>query len=208
MVHAGWFQPEPIHHESYLEKACVELLLLMPQARHIQHQPMKLIYEEDGKERTHIPDFKVTLADASFAVVEVKPAKFVKKHRTKFDACAAQLASSGVPYLVCTDKELSADRVARAEALRDMARRLVPGDALNALLDLVRAEGFVKIEEAMDLGIGQNVIGHAVGRRLLTVGPSLEISPPNGLRLMESEDEFLSSSDWLGCPPWRANMEI
>ncbi|WP_133700400.1 TnsA endonuclease N-terminal domain-containing protein [Roseateles toxinivorans] len=207
-VHASWLQDDPIHHESFLEKGGIEILLLMPMAAHIKSQPIKLIYVSEGKERTHYPDFQVRLKDGRHIIVEVKPSVFVDEHRHKFNSCSAQLARAGIEYYVCTEKSLDAERVGRAENLRDQARRAAPSDELAELLHAVRLGGHLLIADALAQGFNPQVIGHAVGRRLLTVGPSLELSPTNRLRLMENEDGHLRCSDWIGSPPWGAHVAI
>lgn len=185
-VHASWFQSDPIHHESFLEKGCIELMLLMPMATHIQHQPVKMRYQFEGKEHSHVPDFKLTLAGGAQAIVEVKPESLLDEHRNKFDQCSAQLAQAGIDYYVCTDKKLTDAFVERAEGLRDLARRAVPADMLRELLLLVSSGDDLKVEDALNQGFSEQVIGHAVGRRLLTVGPSLDLSPSNRLVVMDT----------------------
>ncbi|MCX2864307.1 hypothetical protein OOZ63_20985 [Paucibacter sp. PLA-PC-4] len=207
-VHASWFQSDPIHHESFLEKSCIEILLLMPMAEQIRHQPMTLTYMVDDTERRHIPDFQVRLRDGTHIVVEVKPEALLDEHRRKFDCCSAQLTNAGIEYYVCTDAWLTDERVGRAECLRDQARRSAPADELAGLLNLVRSRQDLLIADALAQGFSHHVIGHAVGRRLLTAGPQLDISPSNRLTSMEHEDEHVRCSDWLGSPPWGQNVAI
>jgi len=180
----------------------------MPMAAHIQHQPLKIRYEFDGKEHFHVPDFKLTLRGGQHVIVEVKPDSLVNDHRVKFEQCSAQLAQAGIEYYVCTDKTLPSALVERAESLRDLARRAAPADMLSELLRAVDVSGGMKVEDVLDRGFSHQLIGHAIGRRLLTVGPSLEISPPNRLVVMEKSDGFVCCSDWLGGTPWRANVAV
>ena len=184
------------------------MMLLMPMVVHIQHQPLKIRYEFEDREHFHVPDFKLTLRGGLYAIVEVKPDSLVKEHQVKFDRCSAQLAQSGIDYYVCTDRTLPSTLVERAEWLRDSARRAVPAETLRELLCVVAAQDDVKVGDVLDQGFDHQMIGHAIGRRLLTVGPSLDISPPNRLIVMEKSDGFVCCSDWLGSAPWRANVAV
>ena len=205
-IHAPSFQPDPIHHESDLERGCIEVLLLMPMAKHIRHQPMSLKYEIDGKQREYTPDLQVTLNDGKIAIIEVKPECFVDEYRAMFDICAPKLAAAGIDFFVCTDAWLSEARLARASELRDAGRRNGPPASVAKLTGLVARAGKLQVRDALEAGVDHNVIRHAVGRRLLTVGPDLDVSPVNWLRSMESDDEYVCCGDWLGGPPWGKNM--
>ncbi|UXH77914.1 Tn7 transposase TnsA N-terminal domain-containing protein [Roseateles amylovorans] len=207
-IHAPWFQPEPIHYESDLERGAVEVMLLMPMARQIRHQPMTLNYELDGGLHRYTPDFQVTFVDGQEIVVEVKAERFVDEHRGKFDRCASQLLSGGIDFFVCTDLSLDDERIGRACALRDAARRAAPPEAVSTLLRWVQEAGRLQIGESLEAGIDLRVVMHAVGRRLLTVGPELDLASVNWLQLMEPEDGDLCCSSWLGSARWTENMAL
>ncbi len=199
-IHATWFQPEAIHHESDLEAEAVRHLLLAPTVRRIEHQAAKLTYFDGTAERTHIPDLRLT-EDRRKAFVEVKPAKFVAKHRLKFDACAALLKNSGIDYFVCTEEHIG-ERGERAQMLLELAKRMAPSDALNSLVAWVRDKRRVDVDEALAAGYSEHLIGHAVGRRLVITDPSLLLAPGNWLSTQETADELPSIEQWLGCSPW------
>lgn len=199
-IHATWIQPGAIHHESDLEADSIRLLLLAPSVRRIEHQAQKIKYFDGIAERTHIPDLRIT-CDRAHCFVEVKPARFVDKHLLKFDACAALLRSSGIDYFVCTEEHIR-ERGERALTLLGLAKRLAPSDALSSLVAWVRDKRRVDVEEALAAGYSEDLIGHAVGRRLVITDPSLLLAPGNWLSTQETADELPSIEQWLGCSPW------
>lgn len=199
-IHATWFQPEAIHHDSDLEAEAIRHLLLAPAVRRIEHQAVKLTYFDGTAERTHIPDFRLT-EDRGKTFVEVKPTKFVDKNRLKFDCCAALLKSSGIDYFVFTEEHI-AERGERAATLLDLAKRMAPSDALNSLVAWVRDNRRVDVGEALAAGYSEHVIGHAVGRRLLITDPTLLLASGNWLSTQETADELPNIEQWLGCSPW------
>lgn len=201
-IHAPWLQTDPIHHESDLEAAAVKLLLLAPAVQGIHHQAVKLTYFDGIKDRTHVPDLKVVLRNQGYALIEVKPAKFVDGHRVKFDACAGLLARQGVDYFVCTDQHANKTRTARASELLHLARMAAPADQLLKLVTWVREHDRITVRAAISQGHAQVLLGHAVGRRLLYTDPSLDLDPESWLFTQETVNEHFSLSDWLGCSPW------
>lgn len=206
VIHATWFQEREIHHESRLERSFIEVALLMPGLRGIRHQPLTINYEVGRPKQTYTPDFELTFDGGESLMVEVKPQRFLEKHRQKLMACADILAQRGQLLYVCTDARLRRDLRRRASELRDSARRVAPEHDLVQLLRLVRENGRIKIASAIAAGVDLAVIAHAVGRRYLTVGSELDLSPMNWLRSLESESEFVRRSDWLGGPPWGADV--
>lgn len=177
-------------------------MLLAPGVQGIHHQAVKLTYSDGANERTHVPDLKVTLADQRYALVEVKPVKFVEKHRVKFDACANLLAHQGVDYFVCTDKQADRVRVFRARELLQTARMAAPPAELLKLVSWVRSQGRVTVGDAASSGYDLVLVEHAVGRRMLFTDPSLDLDPESWLFTQETADEYLSLAKWLGCSPW------
>lgn len=201
-IHASWFQADPIHHESDLEAGIAKLLLLTPTVERIQPQAVKLAYLDGATERTHVPDFLVTLRDKRKAVVEGKPERFVAEHSQKFDACARLLKHRDVDYFVCTDRHAHKARVARADELLQAARMAAPADQLAELVTWVRASHRVTVQEAHSRGYCEMLIEHAVGRRLLLTDPTLDLAPGSWLTTQETADEHLCIDRWLGCSPW------
>jgi len=201
-IHVSWFQDSPIHHESDLEAGVIKVLLLAPAVRHIQHQPVKLSYLDGEKERNHFPDLGLTLGDGRKILVEVKPAEFVPKHEVKFYACAAMLRSKGVDYYVCTDEQVTEERIGRAQAILDHAKMAAHAPDLAALVEWVRSLGQASVQDALARGHSEQLIWHAVGRRLLMTDPSLELAPGSWLTTQEIADEPYCIDRWLGCSAW------
>lgn len=201
-IHASWFQADPIHHESDLEAGIAKTLLLAPTVESIRPQAIKLTYWDGADERTHVPDFLVTLRDKRTAVVEGKPERFVPEHRQKFDACATLLRQRGVDYFVCTDKHADKARVARADELLQAARMAAPAEQLAELIAWVRTSGRATVQETLSKGYSEMLVEHAVGRRLLLTDPTLDLAPGSWLTTQETADELLCIEHWLGCSPW------
>lgn len=60
-------------HESRLKLARLLLDDMDPAVSWIVAQPFRMVSEVDGKQRSHVPDFLLTMADGSHVVVDVKP---------------------------------------------------------------------------------------------------------------------------------------
>lgn len=192
-----------------LERSCILLLLLAPGVIRIQQQPERLNVLVEGR-LTYVPDFRVTLRDQGRELIEVRPEKFVAKDAEVFSRAAICLAERGHPFYVCTDKALEKGRVNRAEHCYFMAKRAAPPDQLSLLVSEVRTAGRLQIADALGLVVSEDVIAHAVGRRLVSAGPDVDLSPKNWLTSMESqiESENLSAGHWLGCSPWPAHLAV
>lgn len=203
-LNAPWLQPSGIHHESKLERGCAYLLLLVPGVVEIRAQPLRLEVELE-KRHTYVPDYLVKFRDGSRELIEVKPDVFVGKDTALFNQAAARFADRETPFFVVTDTQLTEQRIERARDCNLMAKQAEPTDALKRLTRRVQAEGRLLIDDALRLGFKQNVIQYAVGRRLLTAGPDVNLSPENWLSLMESrnDSEGFSAGAWLGSEPWR-----
>lgn len=203
-VNAAWVQPSGIHFESKLERACAYLLLLVPGVVEIRAQPLCIDVDLE-KRHTYVPDFLVKFCDGTRELIEVKPDVFVDKDTELFDQAATRFADRQTPFFVVTDSQLTPDRIERARACNVMAKMAEPTDALKQLTRRVQAEGRLLIDDARRLGFQQNVMQYAVGRRILTTGPKVDLSPENWLSMMESrnDSESFSAGAWLGCEPWR-----
>lgn len=201
-IHAPWFQPDPIHHESDLEAAVVRVLLLAPSLTRIQHQPARIPYDDGSQQRHHVPDYLVELGDRQL-IVEVKPERFVEQHRTKFDACADILEARGVDYFVCTDGQVDKARGERAGEMLQLARMTADPGELADLLSWLTQQGRACVRSAEARGHSMPMLMHAVGRRLVATDPALRLAPDDWLLAKDSADELSSFEQWLGCSAWR-----
>lgn len=205
-VHATWLQESPIHHEGMLEKSAIEILLLLPGIRLIEHQPFTVVLDVNGVDRKYTPDLRITFDDGSQVVVEVKPRVFVERNHWKFDRCAQLLWERGQSFYVFDDTRIDKQRARRAADFRSLARREVRCIELNRMLGWLHAPGVKTLAAAQAAGFDQLLVGHAIGRRLLTIGPDLNLAPETALRLMESQIGNLHLDRWLGGPPWPTDM--
>lgn len=207
VVAANWFQEQWIPHESFPEKSCILLLLLAPGILTILAQAVRLpVAVEDRK--TYVPDFLVEGKDRRKTFIEVRPKHFIAQDRAVFTSAASLLAAEGSPFYVCSDEQLSEARLASAERCHDQAKRRAPVPELQRLITEVERLGRLTIADATALDIPLGVIEHAVGRRLVSAGPQVDLSPNSWLVPLESlEDEFPDSGAWLGCKPWHDSMD-
>lgn len=205
-VHEPWRQSEPIQHESHLEKQCIEVLLLMPCVVQIESQPFSVEFTVEGRQRTYTPDLRVTLADGSQALVEPKGQPFVGAFR---DLLAAGLRdairSLSLPLYLVPSELIDKARANRASEIRSMARRTPPTGAMDALLSWMENQRRPTVGDAEQGGHPFGHIGYAVGRRLLSVGPSFDLSPQQPLYLA-STHEHIHIDDWLGYPGRAENV--
>lgn len=212
LINAGWVQSSSIEYESQLERHFVHLALLMPELVSIQHQPFKISYREFEKERTHIPDMLLALKGGRHAIVEIKPSRFVGKHKEKFDAASAVVAEKKGTYFVATEEHIDQDRYARAEYWLRYARIPMAEDICVPVMRVVmKSVGGVKYGDLLDSGISEAVILHLLGRRHLVADPDLIVGRETLLNVTKHgdvENEAVSISRWFGCLPWRAELPI
>jgi len=213
IVHARWFQPEGIVHESELEAAFVRHAVLCPAIRAIQAQPFRLPWRDaDGVDREYVPDYLVTLMDGSRIVVEVRPAKFVEQDRSKFDAAARSLAAKQIGYVVATDEHVPESRQQLDRLILRAARGNVsPARAASATALVASAgEGGLPWRSALVSEIPEQDWLHLVGRRLLVADTGVTLSASSRLfQPLECpgarDHECLQFERWFGCQAWRSD---
>jgi hypothetical protein len=205
-IHEPWLQSTPIQHESHLEKQCVEVLLLMPGIVQIESQPFAVEFTVQGRQRNYTPDFRVTLADGSQALVEPKGPPFVQAFRDLLDAGLREaIRSLSLPLYLVPSGLISTERAIHASEMRAMARRTPPTGAMDALLTWAAKQRHPTVGDAEQAGHPLGHIGYAVGRRLLAVGPNFDLSPQQPLYLA-STHEHIHLDDWLGYPGRAENV--
>ncbi|MBA4341648.1 MAG: hypothetical protein C0423_05780 [Methylibium sp.] len=199
-VHEPWFQPEPIHHESQLEKYCIEVLLLTPGVARIEHQPLTIEYEIGGRKLKYTPDLRITLHDGSRALVEAKGLPYEKRFRELLDGgLRDHLRLLEMPLYLVPGRLVDEGHRSQVSELRSMARRTPPSGAVDALLHWASRNAGASVGDAETAGHPLAHIGYAVGRRLLTVGPAFDLSPHQTIQL-GSEHEHVHIDHWLGYP--------
>lgn len=205
-IHEPWFQSEPIQHESRLEKQCIEILLLTPGIVRIESQPLTVEFEVEGQPRAYTPDFRVTRTDGSQALVEAKGQPFERRFRELLDSGLRQaIRSLDIPLYLVPGSLICHERALRTSELRAMARRTAPPGAIDALVAWVADQPHPTIGDAEQAGHPLGHIGYAIGRRLLTVGPSFDLSPQQPLSLI-GEHEHIHIDHWLGDPGRAENV--
>lgn len=207
VVAANWFQEQGIPHESFLEKSCILVLLLAPGILKILAQAIRLRVAVEDR-TTYVPDFLVEGKHRRKTVIEARPKQFIAQDQAMFASAARLLAPEGSPFYVCSEEQLSEVRLSSAERCHDQAKRRAPAAELSRLINEVERLGRLTIADAAALDIPQFVVEHAVGRRLVSAGPQVDLSPNSWLVPLESlEDEFADPGAWLGCKPWHGSMD-
>lgn len=103
-VNVRYFQPEPIEHESQLEKRFVYRAILTPGLRCLKHQPFRL---QVGGGRSYTPDFRLDFDTP--AVVEMKWSTRVDGYISVFNAASQILAANGMKFYVITEQHVDRD---------------------------------------------------------------------------------------------------
>lgn len=208
LINAGWIQSIPIEYESQLERRFIHLALLMPELISIRHQPFKIEYHDGERTRVYVPDMLLFLEGGRHAVIEIKPARFVEKHRAKFDAVSNVLAKQNSTYFVVTEEHILEDRWARAEYWLHFARaKLSDSICLPVMKAVSDAGNGVEYRELLKLGFSESVILYLLGRRYFVAGADLITAPETKLYVVKRgsvENEAISINRWFGCSPWRA----
>ena len=177
-MHEPWFQAEPIQHESRLEKHCIEILLLTPGVVRIESQPLAIEFKTGKRLQHYTPDLRITLSDGTQALVEAKGQPFERRFRELLDAGLRDAVRSlGLPLYLVPSQLLDPKRTSQTSLLRAMARRTPPEGAIDVLLAWAAQQTKATVGDAEQAGHPLGHIGHAIGRRLLTVGPSFELAP-------------------------------
>lgn len=202
-VSASWFLPEPIEHEGLLEKSMIELLLVTPMVGSIAAQALKLPpYGEGSRAGEHTLDFLVDLTSGERIAIEVKPKRKVNQYIEKFNRSAQVLREMGMTFYVCTNELLTKSVTKRTAYLREVARRVPDLKMLNELLAAIANEP-VSIKRLRELGINDQVIDYAIGRRLATLTSTIFLSDEALLCLVAKADiSAVSIDDWLNEGPW------
>lgn len=211
VVHVPWLQPEPIEHESFLERRFVDLSIPCPAVTAIRHQAFRVDYTDvDRISRTYVPDFVLSMLGGGRLVVEVKPKVFVEKNRAKFDAVCEVLGSRGMPFYVLTDDQLPVDAAEEARTWRRCARSAPDAEAVDRVTRAAQVAEGVTLDELLRDG-SLAVIYHLLGRRrIVGVNGRFASNSQTRLRTFPNEepfDAFVCFDTWFGCSPWRAHLE-
>lgn len=159
LLHLPHLQPDPIEADSSVERDFVHVAALYPHTRAILHQPFRLTLDA----ASYTPDFLVSFADGSKAVIEVKPTEFVASYAELFANVRKKLAAHGLVFVVARDTVLRHDglserallirRYAKGQcdrSLRDRAMRMVQASESGVQVRALRAAG-VPLEIIMHL---------------------------------------------------------
>lgn len=189
-----------------MEKRVIEVLLLIPDVCRIEHQPLKFEYRVEEKSHHYFPDFRVTFTDGRQVLVEAKGAPYIAKFQEKLEAgLRAALLEQGLELYLVPSSKVDKPRAASIELLRSYARRQAPEERLQELRAWVNEQPGAAIADAVNAGFTSELIGVAVGRRLLTVGPSFDLSPEQPLWDAATYEHVLLD-DWLGYPGRAENL--
>ena len=196
-----WLQLESIHYQQKFERGAVYVLALIPGIKRIVHQPIQI--ELGLPERNvYTPDFGLEFHTGETVIIEVKPRVFIQRHEAIFDAAARLLKQQGMSYHVLYDQQLSKVRMATALEFNFLAGREADESEVSRLLEAVRSAGKLTFEELEAQGFSVDLIGHAIGRRLLCMEPSLIRKPSSWVSHPEDCAGTHPPSYWLQAQPW------
>lgn len=196
-----WLQPDSIHYQQKFERGAVYILALVPGIKRIVHQPLQV--ELGLPERTiYTPDFGLEFHTGETVIVEVKPRRFIKEHQAIFDAAAKLLKRQGKSFHVLYEEQLSPMRLRTAEHFVFLAKRQVTVDQLEQLVTFVEAQGKVTFGSIEKAGHSLDVLGHAIGRRLLCMEPTLARKASSWVSTPKHCAGTHAPSYWLQANPW------
>lgn len=208
LLNCPWFQPEPIEHESRLEKHFVSRAILFGPLTAVEHQPFTLTLA--GIKRSYTPDFLLRFTNGASIVVEVKRSERIKELRGRFDEIAQRLGERDMPFFVLHEGQIeSAGRAVAARLLRRYAMLTMAGPAAEAVVQAVT-------EHPKGLAIKRLVVGqratmqqiyHLIARRRISVGANLSVGEndlvyPAQKEITHAAHQFGS---WFGGAPWRSH---
>jgi hypothetical protein len=117
-----------VQFESTLERDLIYLLDFDPQVAEFEEQPLKIVYQHEGKRLSYTPDFQAVSTNGRIVLLECKPHYFVSReeNQRKFSAAQAWCAERGWLFQVVTDKQLQTGyRVQNVKLLTQHARHEV-----------------------------------------------------------------------------------
>jgi hypothetical protein len=196
-----WLQPESIHYQQKFERAAVYILALVPGITRIVHQPIKVklgLPERD----VYTPDFGLEFHTGEIAIVEVKPRVFIEKHTAIFDAAVEALKHQEMSFHVLYEQQLSPTRTRTAEHFAFLANRQAPQGEVDRLVKLIDNCGKLSFGGLEQHGFNVDIIGHAIGRRLLCMEPSLTLKKTTWVSSPRHCAGTYSPSYWLQAKPW------
>jgi len=122
--------------ESILERDFVSLMAFDDGVIKIEEQPVRIVFEGN---RSYVPDFLVTHACRAPRLVEVKPRRFLEKHREKFApkfAAASRYANEHKwTFEIWTEAEIHGPRLENAKFLLPFRRDLLDAGLAARLMN-------------------------------------------------------------------------
>lgn len=208
LFNCRWFQPQPIEHESRLEKHFLLRAILFPGLASVQHQPFKL--ELSGRGQSYTPDFLLRFTSGEHAVVEVKRSEKIKPLIARLDEVAQRLNERHLKFFVVHQGQIEGGlRAQRAALLRryanlpvSIALRIAVNEALVA-----KPSGMHIGELRQRLNLSPSEFYALAARRELALSPDLLLSEddlvfPLTKEVRDAPNQF---GNWFGCAAWRTH---
>ncbi|MGC4366742.1 Tn7 transposase TnsA N-terminal domain-containing protein [Hydrogenophaga sp. R2] len=201
LVNASWLLDHAVEHESHLEKRFIMVALSCPVVEDIVHQPFE-VWLGDDKTHRYTPDFRITFADGSRVVIEVKPEVFLKENQQLLTAVKNHMASIGHSFLVVTDKQIDAHGLSsRALLLMRYGRmQISPAEALHCRkLFEEYFHGDAAIKDIIEAGVSESVVWNMVATHQLRVPSGLNINTDERVEINQREEDCHAFfCTWLG----------
>lgn len=192
-------------HESFLERAFILVASVCPYVKYIRSQPYRIEWADPtGEMHTYVPDFELELIDSCRLVVEVKPGRFVPKHKDLFDAVTRRLRADGLSYFVATDRLLRAECVRQAELCRRFRKADLPASLCQAALEL--AKNGIDFDAAASTDVPDYVWLGLIGRRMLHTSVADMSGSTRLVPERNEHDSEIQCLDWFGGSRWGADL--
>ena len=117
-----------VQFESTLERDLIYLLDFDRRVAAFEEQPLKIVYQHEGKTLSYTPDFLAEFASGQKMLLECKPCRFMnsEENQRKFSAAQVWCARRGWQFRIVTDEQLRAGyRVQNVKLLTQHARHEV-----------------------------------------------------------------------------------
>lgn len=194
-VNAPWLLDHSIEHESWLERNFIYVALACPVVVDVEHQPETIEFTlADGSVHRYTPDFRVSLADMTKVVAEIKPGQYVAQHAAVLAAAAANYQSQGEHFMVVTHKQIYHNsRSARAILLMRYGRLQFTPEQAQECKQLLEAQlaGSAHVQQLIDRGISQELVWHMVASHMLRTDAPLNISTAETVAINEPQENCL-----------------
>lgn len=205
-VNARYFQPEPIEHESNLEKRLIHSCMLCPGLEAIRHQPFKLCLA-DGRQYT--PDFKLTFGSPR-VVVETKWSTKVDDYIPIFNEASQYLRAKGYVFYVVTEKNVDLEHRSAAEKyIARYAKSEFPSEVQDRIVRHVEEAGSQRVGDLLDGSVAtEEMVLHLLATRRLFLFDYKPVTADSLVAAHPRKTGVEAFEARLGIEPWSLRAPV